>query len=99
MRRVDWRLKGVAIVATVVGCFALGVALSGSNHAAAVPVPQTIASPTRALPGGNTAVPGAVAHATAASPLHGKPKQLFLTRAHSTVFNVKKLKSVVVKKE
>src|SRR5205085_7722746 len=57
----------------------------------------TIAGASRDAPGLITT--SGAAHASVGSPVHGKPQELFLTRAHSAVFDVRKLKSLVIKKE
>src|SRR5262245_38367132 len=89
----------------------LGVALLGAAIVSAMggpttspraaPVPQTAAGPSRATPGplqtkGNG--PG-VAHLHAGKPPTRRPQQLFLKRARSVVFDVRKLKGSVIKRE
>jgi hypothetical protein len=83
-------------VLVVVG-FAFGTLLSGSR-AAVVPMLQTVGGASSDTPVGSISS-RPVVHAGTTKPFHGTPQQLFLTRAHSAVFNVKTLKSVVVKKE
>src|SRR5438094_8213895 len=90
----------------VVGGALVGVAIASAAgpptavHRAA-PVPQTAAGPSRATPGPVRAEdtgPG-VAHLHAIKPTTSRPHQLFLTRASGRVFDVRKLKGTVVKRE
>src|SRR5947209_4048839 len=98
MRRIfGGRSHGIAIVGMVFVAVAL-VSGCGDSHRVAAPVRQTIAGPTRNLPGPSK-TRAAATHGAPVTPAHLTPHQLFLTRAHSAVFNVKSLKSVVVKKE
>jgi hypothetical protein len=76
----------------------LANALALTNRAAA-PVSQTAGGISRDAPSGEANRGPTTARLKAAQPLRAKPQHLFLTRAHGAVFNVKKLKSVVIKKE
>src|SRR3954468_13106291 len=101
MRKFDGRLRGVVVVGAVVVAGVLPfapAALFGGTERIAAPVPQTIAGASRAAVGFATDRTKAT-QGSAGSPFHGKPQELFLTRAHSAVFNVKNLKSLVTKKE
>jgi integrase len=96
MRKLDWRLSGAAIAVLVVGGFAIGVGFSHSNHTA-TPIASSVLNASRNSPKATNN--GPVTHLRGGrKPVVSKPQQLFLTRAHSAVFNVKKLKSVVVRK-
>ena len=89
----------------------LGIALAGAAIASAAyepatphraaPVPQTAAGPSRATPGPvhtSEGGPG-VAHLHAGKPATLRPGQLVLKRARSSVFDVRKLKGPVLKRE
>src|SRR5262249_41958712 len=83
----------------VVALALLGIELSGvfgGTQRVAAPVPRSSGDVSRDVPGRTM---HAAAHLGASSPGRGRPQELFLTRAHSAGFHVKKLKSVVVKKE
>src|SRR5947207_3133161 len=90
----------------VVGGALVGVAIASAAGAPtavhrAAPVPQTAAGPSRATPGPVRAEdtgPG-VAHLHAIKPTTSRPHQLSLTRASGRVFDVRKLKGTVVKRE
>jgi hypothetical protein len=101
-RRSRWRQRGG---------FVLGIALFGAALASAAyqptathraaPVPQSAGGPSRATPGAVRAKgtgPG-TAHLHAGRPATFRPHQLFLRRASGTVFDVRKLKGAVVKRE
>jgi hypothetical protein len=106
-----WRLRGgLAVSRSSIGVV-LGIALVGgaiasaayqptARHSAA-PVPQTAAGPSRATPGTVRTKDTArgVAHLHAGKPTTSRPHQLFLTRASGAVFDVRKLKGAVVKRE
>src|SRR5262245_29559176 len=101
MRRNHRRWLGRAVVAVLVG---VGIASDGgaptTAHRAA-PVPQTATCPSRATPGPlhtEEAGPG-VAHRHSGKPASFSPQQLFLKRASGPVFDVRKLKGAVVKRE
>src|SRR6476646_10158455 len=112
MRRNPWwRLRVVRSVSRsrvgiVVGVVLVGVAIASAAGAPngadrAAPVPQTAAGPSRATPGSVRAEdhgPG-VAHLHAGKPTTLRPHQLLLTRASGAVFDVRKLKGAVVKRE
>jgi hypothetical protein len=95
-RNASWRVRGVLILGVVLGGVALMGALRSSQTAS--PVAQSAQGASRDAA---TAQSGpSVAHFAAASkPMNLKPHELFLRRARSAVFNVRKLKSVVVKQE
>ncbi|MDX6481376.1 MAG: hypothetical protein QOG85_1886 [Gaiellaceae bacterium] len=98
MRRFTSRPSlGLLFALAVVGVVLASV-LGGTTQRTASPVPQTIAGASRNA-AGLAARKGSVTAPAMAPRSHGKPHELFLTRAHSAVFNVKKLKSVIVKKE
>jgi len=98
MRRLTSRPKlGFLAVVVLIGV-AFAIALSGATHTAA-PVAWNSSGVTRDTPGATSKV-SATSHVVAATkPATYTPHQLSLTRAHSAVFNVRNLKSVVVKKE
>ena len=90
----------------MLGIALVGVAIASAayeptaRHSAA-PAPQTAAGPSRATPGivrTKDTAPGA-AHLHAGKPTTLRPHQLFLTRASGAVFDVRKLKGAVVKRE
>src|SRR5256886_5713948 len=93
-------------VGLVVGGALVGVAIASAAGAPtavhrAAPVPQTAAGPARATPGPVRAEdtgPG-VAHLHAIKPTTSRPHQLSLTRASGRVFDVRKLKGTVMKRE
>src|ERR1043166_1249004 len=88
MRRItSWAKLGLLLALGAVGLL-FGTLFSGTQQTAA-PVAQTFASPSRNAP-------GLMATRGVGSPVHGKPHELSLTRAHGAVFNVKNLKSLVV---
>ena len=105
-----WRLRGArsrSIAGLVVGAALVGVAIAsaaGSPTAAhrAAPVPQTAAGPSRATPGAPVRPeergPG-VAQLHARKPTTLRPHQLLLRRASGRVFDVRKLRGTVVKRE
>src|SRR5215469_3004890 len=109
-RNPSWRLRIVGpvrrCVGPILGLVLVGVAIAsavGAPNAAhrAAPVPQTASGPSRATPGAihkEDARP-TVAHAHAGKPLTLKPHQLLLRRASGPVFDVRKLKGPVVKRE
>jgi hypothetical protein len=97
MRQFYGRLRAVLFVGVVVAAGALAPALVFTHHGVA-PMAQTAGDALRDA-AGSTARPGPGTALGPAKPLHLKPHQLFLTRAHSAVFNVRKLKSTVVKVE
>jgi hypothetical protein len=71
----------------------------GGTHKAGL-VPQTAAGASRAAPIRNRDRSPGVAPGHGAKPLFtSKPQHLFLTRARGPIFDVRKLKSVVVKRE
>src|SRR6266516_3676741 len=90
----------------VVGGALVGVAIASAAGAPtavhrAAPVPQTAAGPSRATPGPVRAedTGPAVAHLHANKATTSRPHQLFLTRASGRVFDVRKLKGTVMKRE
>ncbi len=97
MRHFTSRPKVGLLAVAVLTAVAFAIAFSGATHTA--PVASSVrgvsrdAAASAANKGPTTARLGAV------KPVSSKPHQLFLTHAHSAVFNVRKLKSVVVKKE
>jgi hypothetical protein len=94
--KFDRRLGGVVAGGVVL----VGVVLAGASavtHRGAALVPQTAGGASAALQATDRGPATARLHT--GKPLASKPQQLFLTRAHSAVFNVKNLKSVVVKQE
>src|SRR5262245_57287457 len=101
MRRFTSRTwLGLLLALALVGAALDGAALAGvfdGAQRAATPVPQSIAGPSRDTAGPRTK--SGPARGSVGSRFHGKPHELFLTRAHSAIFDVRKLKSVVIKKE
>jgi hypothetical protein len=88
---------GIALVGAAIASAAYGPT---ATHSAA-PVPQSAGGPSRATPGAvrtKDTGPG-MAHLHAGKPTTFRPHQLFLTRASGAVFNVRKLKGAVVKRE
>ena len=97
-RHLGVRPGGVLTVGVVVIGVVLASVLGGTKQAVA-PVPHTIANASRdAAALGTTGRAPATRVSTASQSLR-KPHELVLTRAHSAVFNVRKLKSTVVKRE
>src|SRR5947209_6388561 len=98
-RRFTTRSRFGLFCAVLVIGIGFAVTFAGSSRTAAF-VPQTIGAITRNAPGVHPSSGQSVAmRGDPTKPVHLKPHQLFLTRAHSAVFNVKNLKSIVVKKE
>jgi hypothetical protein len=91
---VGGRPRGAAFVGIAVLAVALVSGCGGSQRAAA-PVPQTIGAPARDVPGPTT-TRGPATRIGAARRLHATPHQLFLTRARSAIFDVRKLKKTTV---
>lgn len=100
--RSGWRSR----IGLVVGVTLVGVAIASAAGAPtavhqAAPVPQTAAGPSRATAGPVRAEdtgPG-VAHLHTGKPTTLRPHQLLLRRASGPVFDVRKLKGAVVKRE
>ena len=106
-RRVGRPVSRSRVVGLLVGVVLVGVAIASAaggptaTHRAA-PVPQTAAGPSRATPGPvHTEDRGTgVAHLHARKPTTLRPHQLLLKRASGgRVFDVRKLKGTVVKRE
>jgi hypothetical protein len=91
------RPRGAAIVGMAFIAVAL-VSGCGGSQRGAVPVRQSIGAPSRDVPGPTT-TRGSATRVSAAKRLHATPDELFLRRAHGAVFDVRKLKSTVVKRE
>src|SRR5947209_8575072 len=99
MRRFTARPKlGLFALVVLIG-IALAISLAGASARSVPLVAWNAPNPTRDIRGGPARTVSGPARIAATKPLTLKPQQLFLTRAHSSVFNVRKLKSIVVKKE
>ena len=97
-----WRSRvGLLAAIVLVGVVIASAAYEPTATHRGVPVPQTAAGPSRATPGSVRAKetrPG-VAHLHAGRPTTLMPHQLLLKRASGSVFDVRKLKGAVVKRE
>jgi hypothetical protein len=96
----------LATIAVVLGAGLVSVALasSGSRQLGdGSPVAQTALEPSRSIQGGGVAQhrgAHALGHGAAAkSTVSTRPVERYLTRAHGSVFDVRRLKSTVVKRE
>jgi Carboxypeptidase regulatory-like domain/Bacterial Ig-like domain (group 3) len=99
MRRFTTRSKlGLSVGVVLIGV-AFAAMFGGSTQRTVAFVPQTIGHMSRNAPGLHTnAGVSVTTRGGATTPVRAKPQQLFLTRAHSAVFNLKSLKSVVVRR-
>src|SRR5438132_12453217 len=98
MRGFTSRPKLGLLVAVVLIGVAFAVTFGGASRTAA-PVASSVSSVSSVSRDAVMATNGPTTRLTAPTPVTSKPQQLFLTRAHSAVFNVRKLKSTVVKIE
>ncbi len=111
MRRNPWwrlrvvrpvrRWVGLVVAVVLVGVAIASAAGAPTSAHRAAPVPQTAGGPSRATPGpvrAEESGPG-VAHLHAGMPTTSRPHQLHLTRASGPIFDVRKLKGAVVKRE
>jgi len=94
-------IAGLAVGAVLVGVVIASAAASPTATHRAAPVPQTAAGPSRATPGPlRPEEPGPrVAHLHPQKPTTLRPHQLLLRRASGRVFDVRKLRGTVVKRE
>src|SRR4051812_11918687 len=96
MQNGSWRLRSALIVGVILAVVALLGVLRSSQTASPV-VPQTAGAVSRDAVAASV---GPTVHTRAAAkPVTLAPRQHFLKRAHGAVFNVRNLKSVVVKQE
>jgi hypothetical protein len=103
MRRGSrWRLRaGFALGIALVGAAIASAAYGPTPAHRAAPVPQSAGGPSRATPGAvrkEDTGPG-TAHLRSGKPTTSRPHELFLKRASGAVFDVRKLKGAVVKRE
>ena len=111
MRRNPWwrlrvvrpvrRWVGLVVAVVLVGVAIASAAGAPTSAHRAAPVPQTAGGPSRATPGpvrAEESGPG-VAHLHAGMPTTSRPHQLHLTRASGPIFDVRKMKGAVVKRE
>jgi integrase len=96
MRSFSARLNLGLIAAVALTGVLFAVVFGGATHTAA-PVASSVSGTALDTRAPHSSVTGHLG--VSRSPVTSKPQQVFLTRAHSAVFNVRKLKSVVVKQE
>jgi hypothetical protein len=97
MARKTWRSKAGLLVAAVLFAVVAATAFGATRNAE--PVAQTAGVVSSATPVHAKDRGPVVAHLGAARHFSSKPHRLVLTRAGSAVFDVRKLKSTVVKRE